>query len=328
MVGCNNAPSETDAPDALTSGSSSTPSEEVVTMNPPSASPTSPAEPPKETEAPTPAAPQLDSDGVVMMFPPNTKGSSWSLGTSDPNLKNDYFDINGAKATEETENGITYWANSGGVVNYRSGKPSGRTVRLNIRASGGSQKYTWKNGAIENGYLGKPNDLKNLEATAYVRVRGNNGTHTSMNWKLRGGRHSSSDESLSSCVELGVPYGDEAPEAGRELDHPYYDMVPLTPKFPYSVEEGRWVGVKVVSYVIDGGTKNLLYLDTDPFDANGKPRNEFRLYTEWEDLDGVNTGRYSTAATWAGHVTTFRVDGWKFVDFAILSAREIIPPAA
>ncbi|MGA9520989.1 MAG: hypothetical protein WBV82_05970 [Myxococcaceae bacterium] len=55
---------------------------------------------------------------------------------------------------------------------------------------------------------------------------------------------------------------------------------------------------------------------------------QFRLYTEWTDRDGENTGLYSTAATWASWVTSFRVDGWREVDFAILSAREIIPPVS
>jgi hypothetical protein len=44
------------------------------------------------------------------------------------------------------------------------------------------------------------------------------------------------------------------------------------------------------------------------------------------DQDGVNSGRYTQAATWGGWITTLRIDGWRQVDFSILSAREIVPP--
>jgi len=276
-----------------------------------------------------PAAPQLDADGVIMALPPHPEGSSWSLGTQDPNrVDPEFFDMEGDPATRHTEGGLTYWSTPGHVVTYRSGMPDGRTVRLHMRPGGGTQTYTWLNGAREHGYIGTPRDLKNFEATAYVRVRDFNGTHTSMSWKMRGGLHLKADETLGSCVGMGVPHGDKPAPAFRELNHPFYDYVNLTPHFPYSLQEGEWLAVKIVSYGVEGGTRNLLSLDTEPFDAQGRPRNEFRLYTEWMDRDGEDTGLYSQAATWASWVTSFRVDGWRAVDFAILSAREVIPPAS
>ncbi len=270
---------------------------------------------------------RLDSDGVVMLFPPNPNGSSWNLGGRDPNtVDRTYFDLGGDKATPATENGISFWTTTGHKVSYASGAPDGVTVRLNIKASGGTQTYTWRNGAATHGYISNPRDLKNFEATAYVRVRDHNRTHTSMSWKVRGGRHTGSNPALSSCTGMQVPYEKGSPRFLRELDHPDYDYINLTPRFPYLLQEGKWLAVKMVSYLVGNGTKNLLYLDTDPFDANGKPRNDFRLYAEWIDRDGVDTGEYTRAATWGGWLTTFRVDGWRKVDFAILSAREIVPP--
>lgn len=277
---------------------------------------------------PTTTTPPLDADGVAMLFPSNPNGASWSLGNRNPNtVDSAYFDLNGDSATAGSANGVSYWTTTGHKVSYASGAPDGVTIRLNIKASGGSQRYTWRNGGPTNGYLGNAKDLKNVEATVYARVNNFNNTHDSMTWKLRGGKHSSSNAALSSCVGMGVPYGGDAPTAAREFDHPKYDNVKLTPKFPYQLQAGKWVGVKVVSYNIPGGAKNLLYLDTDPFDTTGKPRNNFRLYTEWVDKEGVSTGRYNKAATWGGWVTTFRVDGWRRLDFTRLSAREIIPPA-
>jgi hypothetical protein len=38
-------------------------------------------------------------------------------------------------------------------------------------------------------------------------------------------------------------------------------------------------------------------------------------------------GRYTQATLWAGWMNMFRVDGWTLLDFSILSAREIVPPA-
>jgi hypothetical protein len=280
------------------------------------------------TSGSLPTSLQVDAQGVAMLFPSNPNGSSWSLGSRDPNTVDPaYFDLNRDEATAGRENGISYWTTTGHKVSYASGAPDGVTVRLNIKASGGSQLYTWRNGAIAKGYLGNPRDLKNLEATVYVRVNNFNNTHDSMNWKLRGGRHSSTNAALSSCIGMSVPYGGDAPTASRELDHPKYDTVKLAPKFPYQLQAGKWVGVKAVSYLVPGGTKNLLYLDTEPFDASGKPRNNFRLYTEWMDKNGQSTGRYTQAAIWGGWTTTFRVDGWRRLDFTQLSAREIVPPA-
>ena len=84
----------------------------------------------------------------------------------------------------------------------------------------------------------------------------------------------------------------------------------------------------MLSYLRPDGasTYNALYVDTTPFDASGHPTNQFRLYEEWVDHDGVNTGKYSQAALWGGWRQTLRIDGWQAYDLAILSAREILPP--
>ncbi|GHG81012.1 hypothetical protein GCM10012319_33900 [Comamonas sp. KCTC 72670] len=262
-----------------------------------------------------------------MLFPSEPSGSSFHLGDGDPADSEPFFDMEGDAATPGLEAGIPYWSTTGHRVTYASGKPAGKTVRLHLRPSGGEQSFTWRDGALENGFIGSPNDLLNFEATVYVRVHEDNGTHHSMSWKLRGGQHTKPEVARSSCVGMSVPFGGVPPQAYRELDHPTYDHLSLTPSFDYQLQEGRWLGVKVVSYLVEGGTRNLLFLDTEPFDASGTPRNEFHLFTEWHDRDGESTGHYDRAAMWAGWETTFRVDGWRRVDFAYPSAREIVPPA-
>lgn len=276
----------------------------------------------------TPPAPvaEVGPNGVGMLFPSESSGSSFHLGDGDPTDSKPFFDMEGDKATPGLESGVPYWSTTGHRVTYASGKPAGKTVRLHLRPSGGKQTFTWRDGALENGFIGSPGDLLNFEATVYVRVHEDNGTHHSMSWKMRGGQHTKPEVARSSCVGMDVPFGGVSPQAYRELDHPTYDHLSLTPYFDYQLQEGRWLGVKVVSYLVEGGTRNLLFLDTHPFDASGTPRNEFRLFTEWHDRDGESTGHYNRAATWAGWETTFRVDGWRRVDFAYPSAREIVPP--
>jgi hypothetical protein len=270
---------------------------------------------------------EVGPDGVGMLFPADPDGSSFHLGDGDPTDAEPFFDMEGDEAISGTDGGVPYWSTSGHRVTYASGKPAGKTVRLHLRPGGGEQNFTWRDGAMENGFIGGPGDLLNFEATVYVRVHEDNGTHHSMSWKMRGGKHTKPETARSSCVGMAVPFGGVAPQAFRELDHPTYDHLALTPYFDYQLEEGRWLGVKVVSYLVEGGTRNLLFLDTDPFDPSGTPRNQFRLFTEWFDRDGESTGHYDRAATWAGWETTFRVDGWRRVDFTYPSAREIVPPA-
>ncbi|MGA9523480.1 MAG: hypothetical protein WBV82_18600 [Myxococcaceae bacterium] len=272
-------------------------------------------------------APSLDSDRVIMLLPPAPDGSSWSLGGRDPNTEDaQFFDLGGDSATRGQDGGITFWRHPGHALRYASGGLEGRTARFNIRAGGGSQTYTWNSGARESGFLASPRDLTNFEATAYLRVWGYTGVHVFIGWVLRGGRHSVAEGAEASCTGMMLPFGSEPPIAYRELNHPYYDQIALTPRFPFQLNEGRWLAMKVVSYRIEGGTKNLLYLDDDPFDVRGEPRNAFRLYAQWNDRDGVSSGQYRQAATWGGWVTTLRVDGWNEVELAILSVREIIPP--
>ncbi len=134
---------------------------------------------------------------------------------------------------------------------------------------------------------------------------------------------------INSGCQLHFPLDSIKHIAVRELDHPNYDFVHVASRFPYTLQPNQWLAVKMVSYVMPDKTRtrNLLYLDIAPFTAEGKPANNFRLYTEWYDVNGASTGRYTQAALWAGWVNTFRVDGWRTLDFATLAAREIVPPA-
>jgi hypothetical protein len=117
---------------------------------------------------------------------------------------------------------------------------------------------------------------------------------------------------------------------GKELTHPSYDYVKLAPRFDASLKDGQWVGMKLVSYAKPndaGKVVNQLYVDTTPFDADGKPTNSWRLLSEYLDTEGKSTGNYSKLADWGGSQTTVRTDGVSSVDFAFVGVREITPPS-
>jgi hypothetical protein len=88
----------------------------------------------------------------------------------------------------------------------------------------------------------------------------------------------------------------------------------------------------MVSFSVPGDparVTNRLYVDTDPFDlVTGKPKNGWRLLSEYVDVEGASTGHYTKLVDWGGWQTTIRTDGVDALDFAWVSAREIVPPEA
>lgn len=279
--------------------------------------------------SPTVAAADVDADGVRMLFP-SAPGVSFRLGSGNPNATARLVVENGTPTTAGTDGGIRFWNLPSYPLNYSSGG-TGLTSRLHIEASGAAQQFTWR---TQRGYLSAPNDLRNQEFTVYIRPRGMiDSSRAMVTMKVRGGGHSANNGDLASCVMMtlapaNAPGG--TTRFGKELVHPNYDYVRLTPSFDASLVENRWVGIKMVSWNDPADTTrviNRLYLDTDPFDqAKGTPRNNWRLFSEYVDTPGKSSGRYNTAVTWGGWQTTVRTDGYRSIDFALLSAREIVPP--
>jgi hypothetical protein len=276
------------------------------------------------------AAATMDADGVAMMFPAKTGGTSYRLGTNNPMADREHLKLKPRTVEQGTDGVINFWRSAGERVTYASGAPDGTTHRLMIFASGGTQTYNWLTGAITHGYCGNERDLKNFEATVYCRLNTLTGTHESVSWSIRGGDHTR--EMPDNCSSIGLFLkngpGGGARAAYRELTWPNYGYANATPLFDYTKVSGAWVGIKIVSYITSSTTvRNLMYLDTAPYNENGGKNNNWRLYMDWTDTQGVAMGQYTQAALWAGWMNMFRVDGWKWVDFSILSAREIEPLA-
>ncbi|MDO8572733.1 MAG: hypothetical protein Q7S11_03120 [bacterium] len=263
---------------------------------------------------------------MIYLYKHNPEGNSFTLSFDEDPQVQEGFGIGGSIVGKETENGIIYYKVVAERVTYADGQPDGLTIRLRMHAPG-SQQYTWRTGASEHGYIGTEKDNENFEATIYFRVHDFNKTHTSFSWIIRGGVHGGSHDPRSSCIGMQVPYANLKAKVFKELDHPDYDFLTINRKFDYAIQENKWLAVKVVSFLEEQQkrTRNFLYLDTNPYNEDGSPRNDFHLYTEWNDIEGVSTGQYVKAALWAGWETTFRVDGWKSLDIAHFSIREVIP---
>lgn len=273
------------------------------------------------------SGPTLDEDGVQRLFAASP-GSRFRLGTGNPNKTPHLVIERSTPATSGFEGGLRFWKLPSHALSYASGG-TGWTSRLHIRpAESVEQLFTWR---TQHGYLLDPQDLKNQEFTVFIRVHGvRDPARAQVSLKIRGGSHTSSAPERASCVMLTlspISHG-SITRFGKELTHPDYDYKTLAPAFPAALEENAWVGLKLVSWndPLDAARViNRLYLDTDPFEA-GRPRNNWRLFSEYVDIEGVSTGRYAKLVDWGGWQTTLRTDGFESLDFAFPSVREIDPP--
>ncbi len=269
----------------------------------------------------------VDADGVARLFP-SAPGVSFHLGASDPNDAGAFVIEKGTPARANREGNWRFWNLPSHPLAYASGG-EGWTSRLHIQARGG-QRYTWKD---RQGFLSSPDDIRNMEFTAYVRVHGIlDPRRAAISLKVRGGRHTATRPDLASCAML--TFGPErrgvVSRFGKELTHPLYDYVPLTTLFPLALEENAWYGLKLVCWDEIGSPARTifrLYVDAGPVETTtGRPANHWRLLSEFVDEEGKSTGRYATRVGWGGWQTTLRTDGFHDIDFALISLREIMPP--
>ena len=85
---------------------------------------------------------------------------------------------------------------------------------------------------------------------------------------------------------------------------------------------GALVGTGVGLWL--GSVINRLYVDDEPFEPmTGRLRNNWKLFAEFVDVEGVSTGKYNKLADWGGWQTTLRTDGVSSLDFTLISLREI-----
>ena len=302
--------------------------------------------------AQNPASLQLDADGVQMLLRSAPNASHLRLGSSDPNKSRSFgFDykasaianlaeFNAVASAVASSPGVaeksppaaqkfTFWRLPATALQYASGA-SGFTARLHLYASGGQQNFNWK---TQKGYLSSPLDVKNQEFTVYVRVHEVLTPQIAqVTLKIRGGKHSEKEPDAGSCTMMTfAPSSNSGGVArfGKELSHPQYDYVKLRPALDISLNENTWIALKLLSYTNPQNplqTINQMHIDTTPFDANHRPANQWRLISEYADEEGKSTGYYNQLVNWGGWQTTLRMDGYRSIDFAFASVREILPP--
>ena len=269
-----------------------------------------------------------DEDGVEMLRA-SAPGSRFRLGKQNPNSTRNFQIERMTAAVHRTDGALQFWNVSAHDLDYASGG-SGKTVRLHIYAGGGQQTYSWK--TQKQGFLSSVSDIRNQEFTAFVRVHGiTDPRRAAITLKIRGGAHSLKSPDLASCTMMTFQARSTGSVArfGKELTHPVYDYVTLAPAVDTALNENRWFGLKLLSYNSPGNPDriiNRLYLDIDPFDRiSGEPHNNWKLFAEFVDVEGVSTGRYNKLANWGGWQTTLRTDGVSSLDFALISLREVQP---
>lgn len=272
--------------------------------------------------------PTLDAQGVRMLLPTLGGGTVLSLGQQDPNTApNMAFDYK-IKAVAGFEAGVAFWTMPSVALDYSSGN-KGTTARVHLRAPGAKQRYNWK---TQQGYLSSPRDVRNQEFTVYLRVHELlTPTIAQAALKIRGGGHHTNDPDAGACTMMTFSPATHKTitRFGKELSHPVYDYVDLKPLFDAALRDNTWVGLKLLSWSARQNPAqviNQLHIDTTPFDATGKPANQWRLLSEYIDVEGKSTGRYTKLVDWGALQTTLRVDGYRSVDFAHMSVREITPP--
>jgi hypothetical protein len=271
----------------------------------------------------------LDEDDVVKLYP-DASGTPYHLGASDLNADARIALEQEGSASSGLEGSLHFWTVSAYSFEYSEDGEMGKTARVHISGESARQRFDWQ---TQMGFLAGPDDLGDQEFTAYVRVHGIfDPEHAVFELKIRGGDHSDQTPPLASCtlMTFATASAPSVSHFGKELDHPLYDYVNLPLRFSTELGEGRWYGLKLVSYADPARPDrvvNRLYVDDDPFTSDGTPRNAFRLLTEYIDRAGVSTGRYDTLVNWRGLLTTLRVDGVDSLDVALLSARPIAAPA-
>jgi hypothetical protein len=273
----------------------------------------------------------LDADGVQMLLPSATGGSSLRLGQQNPNVHAQFaFDYRAVATFVKAESsaGVPHWNLPSQEFTYSGRGDKGYTGRLHLLASAGKQNFNWK---TQKGYLSSPADVRNQEFTVYLRVHEMLTPRTAQaTLKIRGGGHHAHNPDAGSCIMMTFAgEGHEFPTRfAKELSHPIYDYVPLKPAFDAVLKDNTWVGLKMLSWSDPQNPLrviNQLFVDTTPFDTKGKPLNQWRLLSEYVDEEGKSTGNYSKLVDWGGWMTTLRVDGYRSIDFAYPSVREIVP---
>jgi hypothetical protein len=277
------------------------------------------------------AAVTLDEDGIVMMATPKLGGYSYKFDATKDPTQDRRLDIHDTGIFEVKQEGgikfIRFMSHHPGV-----GKGS-NTARFHIftedKADEDKQKYNWKNGASEVGWLTRPNDLCNGEWTFICRPNTILDPTDSICAKLGGGKHSLQipHNEDASCWNVHWAYNASIENAiSFEFNHPEYEHGHTIKVFStYKPLGDKWFGCKVVSMVRpDKSARDIItYFNEDPIDGNtGKPKNDgWKKYFEFTHTGQGN--KYKIPHSWGGAKSSWRNDWLTSIDVAYMNHREI-----
>lgn len=220
--------------------------------------------------------------------------------------------------------GLVFYNTTGSPITYASGSKPGRSVRLDLYPDGGKWQdktnFSWQNNP---GYLYTTNTIRSQEFTTFIRVHGDLGTHQSYAHKI-GGRD---EDAIRSLIEMVYPTATHADiQVNYNYAHfPYVNVKPnhVIPNPPPLSDNGKWFGVKTVHKVASDMKSSdwEMWVDNDPFDQNGAPKNNWTLAATYHDVG--TSGYNNIPLTWMCQKDLCRIDGFANVDFTLISDRDI-----
>ena len=268
----------------------------------------------------------VDKFGIKEIYPTKSGGEQWYM---------DMNDIVHDSRTSFTASTPTLTKNPDG-----SWKVSSPEVRYNIFTSSGyhpelittiNQKQL-----VAKGYMQSPNDWKNVEITAYLKLNNQGGYVTGASGKLlgglytmyaRGGKHTGFGWAQGDCE--GTSYhGDWAYDGGtqfaKEQWYVSYVFTPYNPSTDPIVS--KWVGFKTIMYNMEQNGKTAVKMEIwvdAKNNGNWVKVNEFVDSGGWGNAGGECGGAPDQIITWGGPIVTYRWDNSPDVDVKDFSVREI-----
>jgi Bacterial Ig domain len=286
----------------------------------------------------------LDPFGVEELYPSTPGGEQWFFNINDPN--------NDPRTGTSNEGPHTYFTqeNPDGSWKVRSDE-----VRYGILTSTlfqENQINTLDQQQMANqGYMLRPNDWKNVELTAYLRV--NHATSSTNNGEAHiefgahgarntnGGTVGGFDSSCEATAYHSNTYLTGRVKFEKDLKHTAgYSVGSADPQELNAVNTTEfngqnWIGIKAVIYNIGNGSVKVEQW-VDDSSNNIQPGNHWRKVLETIDDGqwGPTRGRIGSAcgggeyqvASWGGPIALFRWDNIDDMDIKDASVREIAPP--
>jgi hypothetical protein len=166
-----------------------------------------------------------------------------------------------------------------------------------------------------------------LEFTYYVKINGFKDEADNISTKVLGPNHTDGPGRSWYISEVATD-GSSKKTMMTEIPHPKY--FENSPKAEFTIGEsliGKWLGIKVITYLINGGKDRRIetYLDYPVADIKAPP-NKWRRYWSVDDTGQLDHAHFIQPT---GSLAVCRIDGVKKGDppnFAYASVRQIKPP--